>query len=1521
VDPVTNATCSFLSSFIFSDSSGVEIPFGQVYGEDHSSTEPGRLCPGASSLSQSVDGYQIELIPGCTPTPNCIQGALFGGAKVTDPSGTVYYFGKQIGFGAGAEYGTLTSIEDRNGNIYSANSQGVLTTDTDGRPMTAAYPTTSTNSSASFPVPSLQVQVNPTVNCGFPSQVSDTQRVVQSITLPNGQQYHFYYGNDNPNGFTNPYGLLSEIDYPSGAWVRYTWKLADQMSILANFDGVSSAGADQSNACFYQYKFPVVATRQVGLGGSSQPILTQSFSYATTWGGSTWSQKTTTVTTTDNVRNQTFQMVYSYQPFTVTTNGPSSTSHPPPYQVPLESSVQYYNPGGSSPIRTVAKTWIDQYEMASQTTTLQDGVSSMSSKTTYAYHAIGLPSEIDEYDYGQTTPTRKTGITYQSFTDTAIFPYNPSLLDKPCKKIVSDGSGNAAAETDYLYDGGTAVCGSAGSAPVSTANSPVQHDSLYAYSASPQPPRGNLTKTISKCLQGPPGCNGDSTTTFAFDETGQMMSKTDPCGNAACGDMTGSAHTTSYSYADSYTILSGGANVNYTPTANTNGYLTKIIDAPGHTENFTYDYNNGQLTTSKDQNGQPTTYIYNDPFFRPTQVAYPDHGGTTISYNDAPPTPSATTTTPITSSLSMTSISVMDGMGHITQTQLTSDPDGTDYTDMVFDGMGRLETKSNPHRSGSSTTDGTTTYTYDALGRTTSVLEQDGSHITTTHSGNCTTVTDEASKAKKSCADALGRITGVWEDPNTLNYETDYSYDVLDDLLTVTQKGGSSSGNWRTRSFAYNSLSELVSATNPESGAANYSYDLNGNVATKIAPLPNQTGSATVTTSYSYDALNRVIQKTYSNGTATMKYGYDGVALTGCTTPQPVLTDNYPLGRRTDMCDGSGSTAWSHDVMGRVLIKKEKMGSAFFQATDYAYNLDGSVSTVTYPTSNVLSYGYSGAQRPVSARNTTLSINYVSACTTTPCYTPNGALQNINYDAGMKVTDGYNPRLQPLFLSATGPVSTILSLSYDFHAGNGDNGNVYQIMNGKDGNRTQNFSYDSLNRIQQAYTNGPNWGETYTIDAWGNLSNRAGVSGKTNYEPLSQTVLTNNQFACSCYDAAGNMTSSGSASYTYDAENHLLTAGGYTYTYDGDGNRVMKSNGSTGTIYWRGADGEVIDEGNLSDIMQEEYVYFGGKRVVRWDVPTGHRHYYFSDHLGSSNVVTDNLGNIQDESDYYPYGGEIQITNTYVNTYKFTAKERDAESGLDHFGRRHYASTLGRWMSPDPINLTGARLVNPGSTLNKYVYGADNPLKYLDKDGEDITIFYRPSGISPTDFGHIFIGALNQNTGEVGFLDYYPQGHGNGPGEFNPGNMQDRANTSNQFAALTIRTTPDEAQKVLDLIKALKNGPAPNYAALTNNCTTICEDVLRDLGLDFGDMLPDDYWSHVYGHFSPAALDNPFKNFFIPRKTGIDYGNPRDYGMNFTRLLFQLYLNQWNEQQNHQKPPKACVTTFGPHGPETTCEQ
>ncbi len=72
-------------------------------------------------------------------------------------------------------------------------------------------------------------------------------------------------------------------------------------------------------------------------------------------------------------------------------------------------------------------------------------------------------------------------------------------------------------------------------------------------------------------------------------------------------------------------------------------------------------------------------------------------------------------------------------------------------------------------------------------------------------------------------------------------------------------------------------------------------------------------------------------------------------------------------------------------------------------------------------------------------------------------------------------------------------------------------------------------------------------------------------------------------------------------------------------------------------------------------------------------------------------------------------------------TYKFTGKERDSESGLDNFGARYYSSPMGRFTSVDPIWVKIDRLLDP-QRLNLYAYARNNPLAFLDPDGEDVTI-------------------------------------------------------------------------------------------------------------------------------------------------------------------------------------------------------
>jgi RHS repeat-associated protein len=125
-----------------------------------------------------------------------------------------------------------------------------------------------------------------------------------------------------------------------------------------------------------------------------------------------------------------------------------------------------------------------------------------------------------------------------------------------------------------------------------------------------------------------------------------------------------------------------------------------------------------------------------------------------------------------------------------------------------------------------------------------------------------------------------------------------------------------------------------------------------------------------------------------------------------------------------------------------------------------------------------------------------------------------------------------------------------------------------------------------------------------------------------------------------------------------------------------------------------------------------------GERVARKS--TNGVFYYFSDHLKTASVITDAAGVIKSESDYYPWGGELQVVNNDSNHYKFTGKERDAEPQLDYFGARYYSNGLGRWVSADwsatPVPVPYASFGDP-QTLNLYGFVGGNPASKADPDG------------------------------------------------------------------------------------------------------------------------------------------------------------------------------------------------------------
>ena len=105
--------------------------------------------------------------------------------------------------------------------------------------------------------------------------------------------------------------------------------------------------------------------------------------------------------------------------------------------------------------------------------------------------------------------------------------------------------------------------------------------------------------------------------------------------------------------------------------------------------------------------------------------------------------------------------------------------------------------------------------------------------------------------------------------------------------------------------------------------------------------------------------------------------------------------------------------------------------------------------------------------------------------------------------------------------------------------------------------------------------------------------------------------------------------------------------------------------------------------------------------------------YLLPDRLGSTSLELDDRARILGQEEFYPYGGTalrvLRRRSEAPNRYRFTGRERDDESGLDHHGARYYAPWLGRWISCDPAGLVDGTCV--------YEYCRSNPVAWHDPTG------------------------------------------------------------------------------------------------------------------------------------------------------------------------------------------------------------
>jgi RHS repeat-associated protein len=213
-------------------------------------------------------------------------------------------------------------------------------------------------------------------------------------------------------------------------------------------------------------------------------------------------------------------------------------------------------------------------------------------------------------------------------------------------------------------------------------------------------------------------------------------------------------------------------------------------------------------------------------------------------------------------------------------------------------------------------------------------------------------------------------------------------------------------------------------------------------------------------------------------------------------------------------------------------------------------------------------------------------------------------------------------------------------------------------------------------------------------------------------ETLSVAVdAATNKIVGNSYDAAGNLTNDGVNTHAFDAINRMKSCTGQTRTFDGDNWRVQKASGEL-SWFEPSEEHEPIAETDTSGNITAEYVSLGELMIAK-RISAGTVFYFFGDRIRSARIMSSATGLVQQESDYYPFGGERVIVALSDNRYKFTSKKRDTETGLDYSQNRMFNSSLARWTSTDPV---GSNIDEPQS-LNQYAYVGNNPTNYTDTRG------------------------------------------------------------------------------------------------------------------------------------------------------------------------------------------------------------
>ncbi|MFG2880725.1 polymorphic toxin-type HINT domain-containing protein [Streptomyces sp. NPDC048297] len=997
----------------------------------------------------------------------------------------------------------------------------------------------------------------------------------------------------------------------------------------------------------------------------------------------------------------------------------------------------------------------------------------------------GLPMRTNDWGLTATDDNRCT--TYGRAYNTDYFPDSPvqrwMVLPDETRHYAADCAARAAANQDSytvtLYDNATSVA----------TDKPTDANPTTVRTYTDAGHYRETTATFDQAgrqVSSTDGKQNTTTTTYqpatSWPVNGVKVTTPDPDGSG--GPAAAQSATTWYSrlWGNPYRIQDA------------NGETTRIVlDAVGRVSKV---FKPSQIAAYPD--GTPTLeYDY-------SIVAADNSDGVPDLVSTVPP--KVTTKTLLDSSGKIaTGYEYLDGMGRTREKQAPA-PTGTGRTVVStrYDTSGNVTGASaafyNSGVAGTGmvlpTVDNLPSYTdlvIDYAGRTTESRimvngdpQTQGQSITNYH-GDYTTTMPAVGERTNTYTDVFGQISKVVEfGPST--YTTAYDYTRSGKLSQITD----SKGNITT--YTYNWLGERTGGKDPDSdltGTGATTYDANGNIAT------TKDANGTVLT-YTYDALNRPL--TVQNGSTVLTRNTYDTAVEGIG--QLAASTSYMGGYAYT------SSVGKYDVDGNVTeaqtaVPADGTGFEGTYRTTFAYNAGGQQTSVTYPAVGDLPQETVTTQYDVfgNPEKLTSDLNNTVYVDSTG-FDSVGRLTDRTY--GTTATTGTTARRSYTYddtngtgwlKNITATTSTKGTVQNDDYIR--DNAGQTTDLTDRITGQHQCYTYDELDRITRAWTSatanscgGPFTPDLatgqdpyqldYTYDGIGNLqkvTSTTATDSKVNdyvYPGYSPDQSTYTAGAAHPHAVSSVKTPTGTDSYSYDDAGQLTsrTVGGHKtdvawnelhqvtttsgadvagYVYDGSGNLLLRKSAAENVLYLAGQE---VHKDTAAGATPKATRYYGdGTSTVATRTavsPTSSKlTWLMSDDQASTQLSVDTATGTAQRRHYYPFGAQRGTTPLPAGTDRgFLGKPEDDTTGLSILGARMYDATLGRFLSPDPLNTPYAP-----QNLNAYSYSVNNPIAYSD-----------PSGLRPLgqcgDSGHCADGSRESFTpNSDGTWTYHYEAH------------------------------------------------------------------------------------------------------------------------------------------------------------------